>query len=177
MKPSKLLAVLFVLVLIATACGGGDDNGSTANPDSDQTSGNEETSDGGSDEGDGGEDGGDSAPSASGTAFPEGIDEDFLVPVPAGWEIDIYEELAEQGVTLSGGVQVLYPNDDFDRIIAFYDEWTEQDTVDHVRSEVADTIVYSRMEAPISQITVQRNYEERDGTWTFLVITVLEDPN
>lgn len=142
--------------MVVAGCGSGDEGAATTQAT------NQSVDDGGDDDGDGGDEGeggGDSAPSASGTAFPEGIDEDFLVPVPAGWEIDIYEELAEQGVTVSAGVQVLYPNDDFDRIIAFYDDWTEQDSVDHVRSEAGDTIVYQRMEAPVSQITVQRNFE------------------
>lgn len=174
MKPSKLWTCLFVLVLIASACGGDDDSGGTTNPDSDQTSGDSTSDDGGSDDGDSGEEdeNGEGAASASGTDFPEGTDEDFPVPVPAGWEIDIFEELAEQGATMSGGVSVLYSNDDFDRIIAFYDQWTGEDTVDYVRSEAGDAIIYSRMESPIYTINVTGNHEERDQTFTSLLITI-----
>lgn len=174
MKSRRFWVLLFAVVLAAAACGG--DNGSDPpTSSSDQSPDDNSVDNGGTDDG-GDEDGSSNAgntSSPSGTAFPEGIDEDFPVSVPAGWEIDIYEELAEQGVTVSAGVQVLYANDEFGRIVAFYDDWTGTDTADYVRSEAGDMIIYSRTESPVYTITVTKNHEERDSLFTYLLITVL----
>lgn len=181
MKSRRFWVLLFAVILVAVACGGDDDadsptsdaGQSTTEDSTDTGSDDTEASDNADDES--AEDDGGDAATASGTAFPEGIDEDFPVPVPAGWEIDILEELAEDGLTVTnGGVQVMYANDDFDRLVTFYDEWTGTDTADYVRSEAGDSMVYQRMESPVYQITFTKNTEEQGNLYTLLVIVVID---
>lgn len=152
-----------------TGCSGSDEGtpttaGSEQPADNgDDASGNDETNDAG-----------DTAPPASSDDGPVGTDEDFPVPVPAGWEIDIYGELAEQGATVSSGVQVLYPAEHFDSIVAFYDDWTTSQPTEYSRTVAGDQILYIGMESPIYWITVTANEEQRDQTWTLLQVVLAE---
>jgi hypothetical protein len=172
MKPNKLLAVLFVFVLIAAACGGGDDNASTASPDSDQTSGNEETSNGGSDEGGGGGDEGASSGFTTRDARADavGAGADFPIPIPGGWQVDQFALLEEEGASgFSGGVALEYASEDFDQLVAFYDEWTAAQPDEYARGEQENTVVYTKT-SPLTQITISKDLDG-PGTYTFLSIS------
>jgi hypothetical protein len=48
---------------------------------------------------------------------------DFSIPAPDGLLLDA---LADAGIAMDSQRQLFYENDDFDRIVAFYDEWTGQ---------------------------------------------------
>lgn len=169
MKPRTLLSVSLVLAMVIAGCGGSDEGAPT-------TQGSGQTADNGGDGGGGGDDGtndgGDTAPPAASGDGPVGTDEDFPVPVPAGWEIDIYGELAEQAGIVNSGVQVLYPADDFDSIIAFYDDWTTSQPAEYSRTVAGDQVLYIGMESPIYWITVTANEEQRDQTWTLLQVVL-----
>ncbi len=174
MTPKRLMAVMFALVLVLAACGGDDSGDSDSDEDSNQSSQDGTGSDnGGNSDGDGNgaSSGGDSS-GVDGTGFPQGADEDFPIPVPEGWEIDVYAELAEEGVTLTGGVQVYYPQDEFDEIVAFYDEWYDNvpDPDQWARSETVGTVVYTRV-SPLAQISISQDVEERGELRTFLTIS------
>jgi hypothetical protein len=148
MKPRIALACLVVLVTVATGCGGsGEDVASTA-PSSD-----------GSQTGDAG--------SAGGSGLPDSAADDIPVDVPDGWEIDL---LGEIGMTDTTGVQLLYPADDFDRVVGFYDDWTESQDEEYIRTEDGDLVVYTAT-GSVASIAVTRGHEERDQPWTLVQVT------
>ncbi|KAA3640242.1 MAG: hypothetical protein DWP92_03345 [Armatimonadetes bacterium] len=154
MTRRTILALLLVLALVVAGCGGsGEDTPTTQGDEQPAPNGN-------------------SAPPAASNEGPVGTDANFPVPVPAGWEIDIYGELAEFGATVGPGVQVLYPADEFDGIVAFYDDWTTSQSTEYARTEAGDQILYVGMEEPIYWITVTANEEQRDRTWTLLQIVL-----
>lgn len=171
MKPNKLWACLFVLVLIASACGRGDGGGTTA-PDSDQTSGNGNGDDGGSDDGDSGNAGTGGEDDSSGAApdsgdLPASVPDDFPIAIPPGWEVDLNGEI---GLTVSAP-RLLYSADAYDEIVAFYDEWTAAQPEEYSRGEdpQGGGVTYTGgPEGSVRLITVTANHEERDATWTLL---------
>lgn len=162
---NKLWGCLCVLVLIVTACGGGD-GGETTAPASDQTSGDRSNDDGGSGDGDasGGGDGGSRAALGSGD-LPSSVPDDFPIAIPSGWEVDVNAEI---GLTVSAP-RLLYPADAYDDIVAFYDEWTEAQAEEYARTEGPDSITYTGHAGSPRLIAVTRDHEERDQTWTQLV--------
>ena len=174
MKSSKVFAVLFVLALIATACGGGDGD-ETANPDSGQTSGDDAGGDGGSDEAgsnDGGSEDDGGASSSGNSEPPASLSEDFAAGIAPGWVFDV---LGDIGMANTTGAQLYYPDGAFDEVVAYYDDWTSSQTVYYARTEVNGDVVYQSTETPVILITVTPSYEERGETYTYLLIAVGED--
>ncbi len=170
MKSNKLLAVLFVLVLPATACGGGDSSDTTG-PDSGQTSGDGSSGNGGSD--DGGTGGDSDGSSSSGNSEPPGsLSEDFAVGIAPGWVFDV---LGDIGMTNTTGAQLYYPEGAFDDVVAYYDDWTGSQSVEYARTELNGDVVYQSTEVPIVLITVTPSFEERGETYTYLLIAVGDD--
>lgn len=146
MKPSLARACLFVLVTVAAGCGGtADDPTSTT-----QQSGNTQTSAGGS---------------AGGSGAPPSVSDDFAVDIPDGWQIDL---LGEIGMTNTSGVQLLYPADSFNRIVDFYDDWTESQDDTYTRSDEGDMVIF--LVPGETTIAITRGHEERDQTWTLLLV-------
>lgn len=167
MTTTRLPTLLLVFALVASACGGGDSGGT---PDSGQAT---ETASGDNDGG--------AAPTAGGfskedsRADAAGAGADFPIPIPGGWQLDQFAELAEEGVILSDGVALEYSTDDFDELVAFYDEWTAEQQDGYVRGEEADTVVYTKT-SPLTQILISRNFEGFDGrSITFLSISATSE--
>lgn len=143
-------ALLIIMAMIVAGCG--SDDGAAPDP-------TEQSSGGGT--GDGGD--ADSSDSAAGD-LPKSVPEGFPVAIPAGWEIDVNEEM---GLTVSAA-RLLYSSDEYDNLVAFYDEWTGSDSSEYSRTEASDSIIYTRLESPTYLISITRDHEERDQTWTLL---------
>jgi hypothetical protein len=114
------------------ACGGDDDGGSDP-PDAAAT---ESTADAapGEPTGVGSEDEGE-----AGAADAAADDVDFPIPAPDGLVLDV---LASTGADFSSGQrQLYYASDDFDRVVAFYDDWTGG-AGDWSRSETDGTVLF-----------------------------------
>lgn len=162
---SRTLSTLFfVVVLVVTACGG-DDSADPPAPNPDQTSVVSSTANGGRDEGadnDAGDDGSETPP-ASGD-LPASVPDDFPIAIPPGWEVDLNGEI---GLTVSSP-RLLYPADQYNDIVAFYEEWTDAQPEDFARTEAPQGVTFTRMETPPYIITITPEYEERDATWTLL---------
>ena len=166
MTTTRLLAVLVALALVASACGG-DDGADTS--DSDQAT--ENTS---SDNGSGASSPGGGFTTEDARAAAVGAGAEFPIPIPGGWLLDQFAELEEQGATLSGGVALEYANDDFDELVAFYDEWTAAQPDEYVRGEEDDTVVYTKS-SPLTQIFISTNFEGFDGPITLLNISAASE--
>lgn len=172
MSSKQLWAALLALTLIIAACGGDDGGSDATSPSSDQTSGGSNSDDGG--------DGDESTPGGGGftgddaRADATGAGEDFPIPIPGGWEIDGLAVLEEQGASFSGGVQLYYAQEDFDELIAFYDEWTAAQPDEYSRNEANGNVVYSKA-SPLAQITISKDFENQGGLWTFLVISAASE--
>ena len=91
--------------------------------------------------------------------------EDFLIPLMAGWEVDIQGEI---GLTETSGAQLLYPNDAYDDLVAFYDDWFESQPDEFVRSEAGRRVFYQLVNESIYQVNVVPDHEERGQTWVAL---------
>ncbi len=91
--------------------------------------------------------------------------------IPGGWDKDI---LADLGLTQTTGAQLLYPREDFDRIVAFYDQWTADQSDDYLKTEGPDIVVFSGTESPIFTISVSRDIEEGDTLYTQLLVVIPE---
>jgi len=116
--------------------------------------------------------GGDTAPAAvPGADIPSSVRDGFPVVIPGGWDKDI---LADLGLTETTGAQLLYPRGDFDRIVAFYDEWTADQSGDYLKTEGPDIVVFTSMEPPNVTISVGRDAEEGGILYTQLLVAVPE---
>lgn len=145
--------ITLILVTSLVACGGGDD-ASDADPTASGTD-------------NGGADGTATAAAASNGDRPAGAGEDFPVAIPGGWVIDIH---GRAGLEIQNQIQVLYPLDQFDSVVAFYDQWTVDQPAEYARSETEDSVLF-RLTSPIHLITVSDNYEEQGQRYTVLQIT------
>ena len=107
-------------------------------------------------------------PTASGSDRPDSVNEDFPVAFPSGWQVDL---LGEIGMSETQGAQLLYANDDYDRLIAFYDDWFASQPEEFVsRSDAGDgSVIYLFLGEPRYQVTVTSGYEERGETWAQLI--------
>jgi hypothetical protein len=150
----RLLAITFVV--LAVACGGDDDAAPTsaAVPGGNTAAAGDESA----------------TASTAGDDQPVGVDEDYPVAVPGGWTIDI---LGRAGLDVSSQVQVLYPLDEFDEVVAFYDQWTDDQPGDYVRSETATGVIF-RLVEPFRQIAVTNDYKEQGEQYTALQIVAPE---
>ncbi len=102
--------VVAVIAVGAAGCGGDDDGiGSSATADQADADGSStETGDDGSD------------PDGSAGGSGASVDGDFPIPIADGVLLDV---LADAGVPMAGQRQLFYPEADFDRIVAFYEDW------------------------------------------------------
>ena len=162
-RTSTVLAI--VLLVALTGCSAGDDNSASPGDTVQPATGDDSGSDGDAPESAGG---GDTSPTQS-DGSPAGAGEDFPIAIPNGWEIDIHAEI---GLTGSGGVQLLYPDDEFDTLVAFYDQWTSDQTDEYAKSEADDLILFTRMDSPAYTIAVTGNHEERGDRFTLLQLSV-----
>lgn len=166
----RLLPLFAVVAILAfTACNSSDDMAQST------TTSDSETANGGGNEGGGEGDGGSDAGSGSSgnSEPPASLSDDFAVGIAPGW---VFDALGDIGMTNTTGVQLFYPNDSFDEVVAYYDDWTGSQSVEYARAEVGDDVVYQSMETPIILITVspEHTYESQGETFTFLLIAVTE---
>ena len=159
------------------ACSSGDDEpAADADVDAPATeddggAGDDGDSDGGAGAVDDGDDGGaDDQGSAArpGSDRPDSVRDDYPVPFPSGWEFDIQGDI---GLTDMSSAQLLYPNDAYDDIVAFYDDWVESQPDEFARSVVGEQVIYQLLGELYYQIAILPEHEERDGTWTLLQVT------
>jgi hypothetical protein len=121
----RLVIALGVFAAIVAGCGDSDDSGSTSSTD--------ESVDSTTDSDDGG-DGGES--SSVGAAVDLG---DFPIPVPPG--VEVSPPIETIGVT---AVNISFAVDDFDSVVAFYDDFTTSGS-DEYQRVVADAggVIYT----------------------------------
>lgn len=99
---------------------------------------------------------------------------DFAIPAPDGLVLDA---LVDSGLDLSGQRQLYYDDDDFDRVVAFYDDWTSQDG-EWVKSEIEGTVTFQGFETDnIRLITITSDFDpgaQADGPVTYLLLVAGE---
>jgi hypothetical protein len=141
MKTALRLALLLVIpltLLVAVACSSDDSSeGDDAGGDSDTTS-STDGSGGGGDSNGGGNDSDDDAIVEVGDP-----DAEFPIAIPDGILVD---PLAEAGIRMEGGRQLLYAEDDFDRLVAFYDDWTASQDREFAKAIAGDTVTFLSLE-------------------------------
>ncbi len=119
---------------------------------------------GGTDDTGGSSDGGSTSGGNSG--LPPSVVADFPVAIADGWVIDIHAEI---GLVNASGVQLLYPDGDRERLVAFYEEWTADQATSYAKTEADEFVVFSNLETG-GTITITPNHEERDQTFVHLLI-------
>jgi hypothetical protein len=172
MKPRALWTVLLILAMLVAACGGGDDAAPTTQAPAQQTDSGSE-GDGG---GDGSSSGGGGFTTDDARADAVGAGADFPIPIPGGWQVDQFALLEQEGASgFAGGVALEYANEDFDELVAFYDEWVASQPDEFVRAPLeGEGVVYTRT-SPLTQITISKDFEGSDGLITFLTISVVSE--
>lgn len=157
------VAVLAVLGL--AACGGDDDAGSVPAASS-SGAGDDASTEAGSDSGDSG--GAGSSSNGDGTA--DAGDGDFPIPAPDGVVLDA---LVDSGLDMEGQRQLYYENDDFDRVVAFYDDWTSRNG-EWARGEALGKVSFTGLDGDlIRMITISPDHDpgaQADGPVTFVLL-------
>lgn len=161
-----LIVFLFALTSVLTGCGSSDDGATTTAPSADD--GSTQDPDGGSDDGTSDVGASDDGGSSGGTnlAVPKGVGEDFPFPILDGWVIDVYGDI---GVVNTAAASLLYPAADFDRLVDFYQQWTDGEAAEYAKTESNEFVVFSNLETGAS-ITIKPNEEYGDQTVTLLGI-------
>lgn len=154
MKVTLTTFAPLIVVTSLVACGGGDETS-----DADRTT---------SGTSNGGVDGAAATAVQSNGDRPSGAGEDFPVAIPDGWVIDIH---GRAGLEIQNQIQVLYPLDQFESVVAFYDQWTTEQPADYNRSDTDETVLF-RLASPLHQIAISNNYEEQGQRYVVLQITV-----
>ncbi len=163
------VGVLAALAILAVAGCGGDDDDAESEPADVEASDSDggDASDGASDANDDGIGSG-GASDDGGSADAGGAD--FPIPAPDGLLLDA---LVDAGIGIEGQRQLYYPNDDFDRIVDFYDDWTDQNG-EWARTEVEGTVVYQSLDSDgIRQISVTPDEDpgaQAEGPATFVLL-------
>lgn len=164
-----MVAGLAVAALVGlAACGGDDDAGSDAagvEASAPAVDGEVEA-----DDAPGGADSDDPAATASGDDSVDTGGGDFPIPAPDGLVLDV---LVDAGLDMEGQRQLLYDNDDFDRVVAFYDEWTSREG-EWAQGESEGTVVLQRLDgAGIRSITIAPNHDpgaQAEGPVTLVLL-------
>jgi uncharacterized protein YceK len=159
MRRIRFIALFLLIMIVVSACGSSDDEteptASAAGQDASSDADDPEASD----------DDEDAETSTSGESdLPASVPEDFPIAIPAGWEVDFNEEI---GLTNSSP-RLFYASERYDEIVSFYDDWTASQPDDYQRTESDTGITFTRTVAPPYVITIIRDHEERDQTWTLL---------
>ena len=136
-KLGRLCGVLAVAALLAVSCSDDDDADGDPAPDDTNGADVDDTTDAGDtsdadDPSDGDDSSGaddDSDDSSEPTDSGDSTDSGLPIPLPAGGEVTLS--------TASDRI-VEYPADQFDSLVAFYDDWTSNEAEDYVREELAN---------------------------------------
>lgn len=153
------IELLAALTLLLGACGGDDDS----------ASGDAATADDGGDSGS--SDAGASAVVGdSGDRNSDAADDDFPIPRPDGLVLDA---LADSGIPSPGQRQLYYEADDFDRVVAFYDDWTVEDG-GWTRAESSGNVVFSGSDTErVRTISITPDHDagaQADGAVTYVLL-------
>lgn len=155
-----VVAVGVLAALSLSACGGDD----AASPDTDPPATDVAADSGASDAADNG------GPVASGDSSTDTAEDDFPIPRPDGLVLDA---LADSGIASPGQRQLYYLADDFDRVVAFYDDWTAGDDA-WTRTESGGIVVYSGIDTErIRTITITPDHDpgaQADGPVTYVLL-------
>ena len=164
----RWLAAMAALVLLAAACSGDDDDGGGDafglggdEADSGGDDGDADDSGSGSDDSDsGGSGNGDSGGSGDALAAGETAGG---IPFPAGGR----DLLAEAGIEIPSQRQLAYPQDAYDEVVAFYEDWVASWPGQVVSSEIDDQRLWQLLPedgaASLSAITIVKDSEESVG--------------
>jgi hypothetical protein len=171
---NAVVAVVLAAAPLA-ACSSGDDEA-----DADADAGEPATEDDGGDTDAGGdvdggetddggetEAGGQDSSAGPGSDRPESVRDDYPIPFPSGWEVDMQGEI---GMTDTSGAQLLYPNDAFDGVVAYYDDWFESQPDEFARTVTGDQIFYQLLGETLYQVAVTPDHEELGETWVLLQV-------
>lgn len=122
-------------------------------------------------DGDGSSGAGDPSDGGASNATDDG---DFPIPIPDGLVLDV---LADSGITMSGQRQLYYEDDDYDRVVAFYEDWTSQ-SGEWARGEAEGTISFVSLDvddsALITIIPDQDPGAQADGPVTAVLLVADE---
>jgi len=169
-RPLVNQAPVAMLVVLSLLSGCSSDDGSFSDDGSSTTAAGDQTTAADSGTADGGNaSSGDSDASGVDGGTPSGAGDDFPVEIREGWVKDVYADI---GLTVEGSVQLMYPNDDFDELVSFYDEWTSGQADEYLRSEATGFAHYNRMESPNYSISISKDMEERGEFFTQLLISI-----
>ncbi len=157
-------------VLGASACSGDDDAGSDAGDVVADPGGDQDV-----DAGAGEQTGGDDAAADGDTPAADGDTVEFVIPLPTGFVLDAF---VDSGLDMvndgTGQRQLYYPGADFDRVVAFYDDWMAENG-EWSKAEVAGDVVYTDLDVDlIRTIAITPDHDpgaQADGpvTYVFLV--------
>ena len=174
MASPRIRGLLVVLLCVSfgllTACG--DDGGDAADSPAPADDGAGAVGD---------DDGGESADDAGtgdtgsddGTAdAPAGSDDDFPLPIPDGVILDAHADI---GLRFDNQRQLFYAAADAARLVAFYDEWTAQDSGSWARTEIDGEVSFTRVDGEVGVIAITPGYDpgaQADGPVTLLAMVV-----
>lgn len=152
--------LLLLIVLILGACGSGDEE---VSDDAVAATSAEDSADAA----DGSDSDGAESDDAGSTDFGG---DDFSIPSPDGMILDALESA---GISMDSQRQLYYPNDDFDRIVAFYDDWIGSNG-EWSKAEAEGTVVYQDISGNgIRQITISPDQDpgaQAEGPATFVIL-------
>jgi hypothetical protein len=165
MSTRIVLAAVVVAAAPLAGCSSGDDEPAAA----ESVASAIDPATGAGEGGDGGDEGADTSGrdvgAAVGSDRPDSVRDDFLIPLMAGWEVDIQGEI---GMTDTSGAQLLYPNDAYDDIVAFYDDWFESQPDEFGRSVVDEQVFYQLLGETLYQVNILPDHDERGQKWVAL---------
>lgn len=112
----------------------------------------------------------DGATEPEGDASGSGDVEDLAIPAPRGIVLDA---LADAKLDIGGQRQLYYRDDDFDRVVAFYDDWTGKHG-EWARGQSQDSVTFQRLDGDrVSFINITPDQQAGDldrGLLTFVLI-------
>lgn len=122
------------------------------------------------DNGAGGDAADDSGQPSDGNDSAEAGADDFPIPAPDGLVLDA---LADAGITMSAQRQLYYEDDDYDRVVAFYEDWTSQNG-EWATGQAEGVITFQSLDTDvIRSIAITPDHDpgaQADGLVTFVLL-------
>lgn len=149
----RTLVLAIAAAVILAGCGGDGGSEPTDAPSTDGTSTQSTTTpSGGTGSGDSGGEASSNAP------------RDYPLDIPEGDFRDVHVEV---GIPQESLGQLLYAAADFDRIVAFYEDWTASQPDEYAKVETTDMISFVNTGGTES-VNIERNYEYQDEVYTLV---------
>ncbi|MEM7275291.1 MAG: hypothetical protein AAF547_19600 [Actinomycetota bacterium] len=164
---NRLAAVLCTPLVLLAACGSDDSSDDVADSPSVESASDATDASGGEQTADQSDTDQAPAPAPTGSGLPPSVDPSVEFVVPDGWVADV---LGEIGMENSQGVQLLYPVDDFDRIVEFYEEWTAAHPADFTRSDELGAVTYLAVGEITLVISIDPTYTEQGQNFVNLQV-------